>query len=195
MNSNLTKAERFRQVINSDAEARCNKIKKDVDEYIENELKKARRLARQNVRHIRSSEFDRLNEEINAELSETETKGIEKLVERRSEITEKVFSQAEAKIKAFTQSDSYRDFILNSVSKIKSVIGDSAIIILSPDDKRFESEIKALGCEIRYDEDIKLGGCKGENPVTAMTADDTLDERLEAEKQNFYGYSGLSLSL
>ena len=69
MNSNLTKAERFRKAINLDAEARCNKIKKDVDEYIENELKKARRLARQNVRHVRSSEFDRLNEEINAELS------------------------------------------------------------------------------------------------------------------------------
>ena len=150
---------------------------------------------RDSVRPIRSSEFDRLNEEINAELSETETKGIEKLVERRSEITEKVFSQAEAKIKAFTQSDSYRDFVLNSVSKIKSVIGDGAVIILSPDDKRFESEIKALGCEVRYDEDIKLGGCKGENPVTAMTADDTLDARLEAEKRNFYSYSGLSLSL
>lgn len=195
MNSNSTKAERFRNAINADAEARCNKIKNEVDEYIENELKKARRLARQNVRHVRSSEFDRLNEEINAELSETETKGIEKLVERRSEITEKVFSQAEAKIKAFTQSDSYRDFVLNSVSKIKSVIGDGAVIILSPEDKRFESEIKALGCEVRYDEDIKLGGCKGENPSTAMTADDTLDARLEAEKRNFYSYSGLSLSL
>ena len=139
MNSNAHKTERFRKAINSDAEARCNTIKNDVDEYIENELKKARRLARQNVRPIRSSEFDRLNEEINAELSETETKGIEKLVERRSEITEKVFSQAEAKIRDFAQSDSYRNFLLNSVTKIKSVIGDGAVIILSPDDKRFES--------------------------------------------------------
>ena len=60
MNSNLTKAERFRRVINSDAEARCNKIKKDVDEYIENELKKARRLARQNVRHIRQRQKSKL---------------------------------------------------------------------------------------------------------------------------------------
>lgn len=40
MNSNLNKTERFLKAINSDADARCDKIKQDVDEYIENEIKK-----------------------------------------------------------------------------------------------------------------------------------------------------------
>lgn len=193
--NNSSKTERFLKAINSDADARCEKIKNDVDEYIENEIKKTRRLARQNVRPVRSSEFDRLNEEINAELSENETKEIEKLVARRSEITEKVFAQAVEKIKAFAESDSYHDFLMNSVSNIKAAIGDDAVIILRSDDKKLEAEIKALGNEVKYDEFIKLGGCKGENLRTAMTANDTLDARLETEKQNFYSYSGLSLSL
>lgn len=195
MNSNATKTERFLEAINSDAEARCGKIKKDVDDYIDSELQKARQLAHQNVRPIRSSEIDRLNEEINTELSETETKEIEKLVVRRNEITEKVFAQAEEKISAFVKSDKYRNFLLNSVSDIKSAIGDDSIIILMPNDKKFEAEIKALGNDVKYDEQIKIGGCKGENQRTAMTADDTLDSRLETEKQKFYAYSGLSLSL
>ena len=195
MNSNWNKSERLVEAINSDADARCDKIKQDVDEYIENEIKKTRRLARQNVRPVRSSEFDRLNEEINAELSETETKEIEKLVARRSEITDEVFAQAVEKIKAFAKSDSYHDFLMNSVSNIKAAIGDDAIIVLNLNDKPFEAEIKALGNEVKYDEFIKLGGCKGENLRTAMTADDTLDARLETEKQKFYSYSGLSLSL
>ncbi len=195
MNSNLNKTERFRQAINSDAAARCDKIRKDVDDYIENEIKKTRRLARQNVRPVRSSEFDRLNEEINAELSENETKEIEKLVVRRSEITDEVFARAIEKIKTFAAGDEYHDFIIKSVANIKAAIGSDAVIILKPDDKKLEAEIKALGNEVRYDELIKLGGCKGENSRTAMTADDTLDSRLEAEKQNFYSYSGLSLSL
>ena len=190
MNSNLNKTERFLKAINSDADARCDKIKQDVDEYIENEIKKTRRLARQNVRPVRSSEFDRLNEEINAELSETE-----KLVARRSEITDEVFAQAVEKIKGFAKSDSYHDFLMNSVSNIKAAIGDDAIIVLNLNDKPFEAEIKALGNEVKYDEFIKLGGCKGENLRTAMIADDTLDARLETEKQKFYSYSGLSLSL
>ena len=192
--NNSSKTERFLKAINSDADARCERIKNDVDEYIENEIKKTRRLARQNVRPVRSSEFDRLNEEINAELSENETKEIEKLVARRSEITEKVFAQAVEKIKAFAASDSYRGFIINSVSNIKAAIGDDAVIILRPDDKKLEAEIKALGNDVKYDEFIKLGVCKGENLRTAMTADDTLDARLETEKQKFYSYSGLSLS-
>lgn len=195
MNSNLNKTERFRQAINSDAAARCDKIRKYVDDYIENEIKKIRRLARQNVRPVRSSEFDRLNEEINAELSENETKEIEKLVVRRSEITDGVFARAIEKLKTFAASDEYHDFIIKSVANIKAAIGSDAVIILKPDDKKLEAEIKALGNEVRYDELIKLGGCKGENSRTAMTADDTLDSRLEAEKQNFYSYSGLSLSL
>ena len=161
MINNSSKTERFLKAINSDADARCEKIKNDVDEYIENEIKKTRRLARQNVRPVRSSEFDRLNEEINAELSENETKEIEKLVARRSEITEKVFAQAVEKIKAFAKSDSYRDFIINSVSNIKAAIGDEAVIILRTDDKKLEAEIKALGNEVKYDESIKLGGYSG----------------------------------
>ncbi len=195
MNSNLNKTERFRKAINSDAAARCDKIKQDVNDYIENEMKKTRRLARQNVRPVRSSEFDRLNEEINAELSESETKGIKILVTRRSEIADTVFARAVEKIKAFVNGEGYHNFVMSSVSNIKAAIGDDAVIILRPDDKKFEAEIKALGNEVKYDEFIKLGGCKGENLRTAMTADDTLDARLETEKQNFYSYSGLSLSL
>ena len=50
--NNSSKTERFLKAINSDADARCEKIKNDVDEYIENEIKKTRRLARQNVRPV-----------------------------------------------------------------------------------------------------------------------------------------------
>lgn len=195
LNSNTSKTERFLKAINQDADARCDKIRRDVDAYVEGELKKTRRLARQNVRPVRSSEFDRLNEEINTELSESETKEIEKLVERRDEITEKVFSRAGEKIEAFVKSEKYHDFILKSVADIRSAIGENCVIILRPADKDLETEIKALGSDVRYDEFIRLGGCKGENPETAMTADDTLDARLEAQKQEFYGRSGLSLSL
>lgn len=195
MNSNTLKAKRFFNAIQSDADARCGEIKKEVDRYVEKELTTARRLARQNVRQVKSSELDRLNEEINAELSETETKETEKLVMRRSEITEKVFAEALAKITDFTKSEKYLGFLLSSASEIRAAAGEDTVIILRPDDKKYEADIKALGSEVRYDETIRLGGCKGENLRTALLADDTLDSRIAEEKQRFYSYSGLSLSL
>lgn len=195
MNSNTNKTELFRRAINADADARCAQIRSEVDSYVENELKKTRRLAHQNVRPVRNSEFDRLNEEINTELSETEIKETEKLVLKRSKMTDDIFTKAEQRIIDFAKSDEYHNFILGSISNIKSAIGDDCIIILKPEDKIFESEIKALGNEVRYDATIALGGCKGENLRSCITADDTLDSRLEAEKKSFYEYSKLYLSL
>ena len=195
MNSNTNKTELFRRAINADANDRCNKIKNDVDKFVADELKKTRRLAHQNVRPVRSSEFDRLNEEINAELSETETKEIEKLVAKRRESTDSVFNKAIEQLENFTASDEYSDFIKKSVKNIQSAIGNDCVILLSPADKRLENTVKALVNDVQYDNSIQLGGCKGINSRTGMTADDTLDSRLEAEKQSFYGYSGLSLSL
>lgn len=195
LNSSANKTELFRKAINADADERCAKIRSDVDAYVDAELKATRRAARLSVRHVRSSEFDRLNEEINSELSETETKETEKLVAKRNEITQKVFAKAKEQIISFTKSEDYRAFIMKSASQIKSAIGDDSVIILRPDDKALEGEIKALGCDVGYDGTIILGGCKGKNLRTGMTADDTLDSRLEAEKQSFCGYSGLSLSL
>ena len=69
-----------------------------------------------------------------------------------------MFAQAVEKIKAFAKSDSYHDFLMNSVSNIKAAIGDDAVIILRPDDKKLEAEIKALGNEVRFDSLIRLGG-------------------------------------
>ncbi len=195
MYSHAKKTELFRQAINADARERCEKIRNDVDSYVDEELKKARRLARLNVRPVRSSELDRLNEEINTELSETEIKETEKLTAKRNKSVERVFKKATEKIVAFTQSDEYADFIINSVKNINATIGAEAVIILRPADKALENKIKALGNDVKYDGTILLGGCKGENSEVGLTADDTLDTRLELEKKNFYEYSKLYLSL
>lgn len=195
MNSHANKTELFRQAINADADERCKKIRSDVDRYVEDELKKTRRLARTNVRPVRSSELDRLNEEINTELSENEIKETKKLIAKRNEAVERVLKKATDGIIEFTKSEKYTDFILESVRKINSVIGENSVISLRPADKAFEDKIKALGSSIKYDSTIVLGGCKGENFATGLTADDTLDARLEAEKKRFYEYSKLYLSL
>lgn len=195
MNNFTRKTELFRKAINADADERCAKIRSDVDRYVEEELKKTRRLARLNVRPIRSSELDRLNEEINTELSENETKELENLAAKRNELTERIFEKAKKKIADFAKSEEYSDFVSKSISDIKAAIGEDAVIILRPDDKHLEAKIAPLCKGVKYDEAIVLGGCKGENLQNGMTADDTLDSRLEAEKKNFYEYSKLYLSL
>ena len=185
----------FLDSINSDAETRCKHIKQEADRYVMQELGKARQRAHEDVKSFKKTETDRLNEETNAGFSELEAQEKKKLIDRRSEITNEVFGKAKAKLSDFAKSEKYIDFLKKSISEIKTAIGEECVIILKPDDKKYEAELSKLCKEIKYDPTIGFGGCKAENIAEKMTADDTLDARLEAEKANFYKNSGLSITL
>lgn len=185
----------FLDEINTEAQKRCENIKKDIDCYVASELKKARELAQANVGAVKKDETDRLTERNNASLSELEAEETHRLFERRNEIANDVFNKASDKIKAFVSGNDYLTFLKKSITSLKSAIGDDAVIFLRPDDKKFENELKELCSEIGYDASIILGGCKAENLSASLVADDTLDSRFEEAKNNFYSTSGLTISL
>ena len=195
MNTENEKISVFLDNINSDADARCKTIRQEADRYVMQELSKARQRAHEDVKAFRKTEIDRLNEETNAGFSELEAQEKKKLIDRRSEITNEVFSKAKVKLIDFTKSDKYLDFLVKSINSIKTAIGEDTVIIVKPDDKKYEAELSKLCKEIKYDPSIKIGGCKAENFANKLIADDTLDARLEAEKANFYKNSGLLITM
>lgn len=188
------KANIFLESINRDAEAKCREIRQETDRYVMTELGKARDRAHEDVKSFKKSEIDRLNEANNAGFSELEAQETKKLLDRRTEITNEVFAKAKAKLVEFAAGEQYLNFLKKSIAEIKTALGDDAVIILKPDDKKYEAELSALCKEIKYDTAIEIGGCKAENLSRHITADDTLETRLEAEKSNFYKVSGLSVT-
>lgn len=194
MNSETEKAGVFLENINRDAEARCRQIRQETDRYIMSELNKARDRAHEDVKSFKQSEIDRLNEANNAGFSELEAQETKKLLDRRTEITNEVFAKAKARLVEFAAGENYLDFLKRSIENIKSAIGSDAVIILKPDDKKYEAELSELCREIKYDPAIEIGGCRAENIQEHVTADDTLEARLEAEKSGFYKSSGLSVT-
>ena len=195
MTDETRKANIFLENINRDAEAMCRKIRRDTDMLVAGELEKARRRAHEDVRSLKKSEFDRLNEEANAGFSELEAQETKAVLDRRAQITDEVFARAEARLAEFAAGEAYLDFLKRSIAKIKAAIGDDAVIILKPDDKKYEAELKELCSEIRYDASVRIGGCRAENLKKRLVADDTLEARLEAEKSEFYKTSGLTINL
>lgn len=195
MNSDSRKAEIFLENINRDAEALCGKIRRDTDTFIANELQKARTRAHEDVKALKKSETDRLNEETNAGFSELEAEQTKTVLARRAQITDEVFARAKSELDKFVNSEKYLDFLKGSINAIKAELGDGTVIILKPEDKKYEAELLKLCDEIKYDSTIKIGGCKAENLKMRLTADDTLETRLESEKINFYKTSGLTITL
>lgn len=194
MNSETEKTNLFLNSINSDADALCRKIRSDVDRYASTELQKARALAHEQVKTVKQSEIDRLNEENNAGFSELEAQETKKLLDRRTQITDEVFGKAEKKLAEFTESEAYADFLKRSIAEIKIQLGENTTIILRPEDKKYEAELSELCAEIKYDSSIRLGGCRAENPEAGLLADDTFEARLIEERQRFYKTSGMTVT-
>ncbi|MBQ7548902.1 MAG: V-type ATP synthase subunit E [Clostridia bacterium] len=192
MVSDNERTEQFINAINADADARCKRMRSEVDEYIASELRKERSIVSEEVRAYKKSETDRLNEQRNAGLSETEAAERSKVAERRNEIADEVFSAARERIKKFTGSKGYPAFLRASVKNILAQIGPQSVIFIRSADKKYADDLLELCASVEIDDTIVLGGCRAENRELGVTADDTLDVRLEEAKQDFYKNSGLS---
>lgn len=193
MMNNEKKAAQFIKAINAEADAKCEALKKETDTFVNRELKKAREIAKENAKTIAKKEINRLDEQTNTDSYKSRVEQTKHIVSKRDEITNRVFELASEKIKEFTKSDAYEDFLKESVQKITAAIGEQAIIFISPEDEKFIPALSKLCAGVEIDKTIILGGCKGSCPDASMKADDTLDSRLDLQRKEFYQTSGLSI--
>lgn len=117
---------------------------------------------------------------------------------KRDEIANKTLSEAGEKLRKFTESEEYGDFILRSAEKILEAFGAGSVtLLLRPEDMAFEAKIceKFPYVSVSRDESIKIGGVKGINSLVTLLIDDTLDSRLENQKRWFEENSGLYISM
>ncbi len=193
MTDNEKKAEQFIKSINAQADKKYNQIKKEIDDYVSSELRKARIQARQNAKAAAKLEMSKRSEQSNTDSYKTRAQLIMQIVEKRNSITDEVFAKAKKQIEDFAAGEKYLPFLEKSVRSIKEAIGENAVIYIRPEDEKYTDSLKKICAGVKTDESILIGGCKGINEETSMKADDTLDSRLAAQRELFYEESGLSI--
>ncbi len=194
MANNEKKAAQFIGVINAEADARCERIKKGTDKYIEYELSRTRKAAKENAKRNAAVEVSKLSEESNTDSYKSRNEMMNQIVSKRNEIAGKVFDSVEKKVKEFTEKEEYKAFLKNSVKAIIDAIGEETVIYIRPEDEKYIDTISGLCKGVELDKTIRLGGCKGVNEVRSMRADDTLDSRFAQQKKEFCSTSGLSIT-
>lgn len=185
----------FIRAIDADADRACENIKNEsLKEKREKLNAAAKRFECDSSEKIDRAEKD-LKSESNREITALENEMRDELIQRRNSIRQNVFSKVETKLRSFVKTQEYRDFLLESAAKIGSVVkGENIIIFARSEDADCFDEIKrAVGrqCEIQTDDTIALGGLKASTDI--QTADDTLDSRLENEKEWFVNNSDLKI--
>lgn len=189
------KVSKFLLAINQYAEEQRQQILDEVQQYIDQELKKAESEVLNDVYHLIQKETADMRNQIRMQLSRKELEAKKALLSHRSELTAKVFDQAEEKIRAFTDSPAYEPFLIQAACRLSTVlkVEDVVLQMREADVAKYgDAVLKVFGpAELKASKDIRLGGLTGESVSLGLLADETLDSRLEAQREWFMEHSGL----
>lgn len=190
---------KFFDAINQDAEDRHEELNRQNRDMLNLGLKKAGDKARAKANAMIAREVQLNEQELNRTVAKNTVEKRAMLNEQRAEITQKVFDSARDKLLAFTLTDAYVDFLKKSAAEFsKAFVSGEVVIYVKEEDKKYASAIaEAFGreCTVETDSSIVIGGCRCKAEGGRVMADDTLESRLEAQKEWFLGNSGMSFVL
>ena len=193
------RAAKFFDAITKDAEERHEEMTRKTRETVESGLEKAKTKAHSQAQAKIERERMLKEQEFNRTVANERTQQRARLTDKRGAITDEVFGDAREKLTAFTESDGYADFLKKSAAGFAAAFpqGDVTVYV-RPGDMRFADDIKkAFGrdCKVESSDEITIGGCRAGVAGGSTVADDTLDTRLEAQREWFLENSGMSVIL
>ena len=178
----------FLKSVTDYADLQCKKLEKSAETQMQKEITEYKKQATEKVRSNTSREIGKIQSAAGVKAAEYESAKRLHLVNLRNELTDGIFADAELKIKEFTASSEYPDFLKQSAQALLQAVGAEIIFYVRPCDTVYADILKEIadGAGIREDSTIRLGGIIATNKNETLRADDTLDSRLSAEKKAFF---------
>lgn len=209
-------SENFLKAIEKYAEEQRNKIRFESESFKQKELEKAESDGIREAYTLIQREMAAVRTEISSRLSRDEMASRKLLFEKRNKMTDSVFEKAAQKLTAFTKTADYEKLMLESVKKITHTLkaDDVVFFVREADlglaekiksayaserlkDKKLTDKIKSAfssSCEVKASKEIKIGGITGRSASLGLIADETLDTKLDGQREWFYQNSGLRVT-
>ena len=197
MTNSDEKISKFVQAITAYAEEQRQKIHQEVEDFKAERLKQAEKEVLVDAYRLIQKEQTELRSSMSREMSLREMAARQKLLARRREMTEAIFADARQKLEDYTRTTEYAEDLRRSLQEMSALLpAEGTVYSLSPADADKMPALEAVcpaGSRIRTAEDIRLGGLRGENAAAGIITDDTLDTRLELQREWFTRHSGLTV--
>lgn len=191
------KKDKFYIAINHYAEEQRKKIEDEIAEFKKKELGEAEIEVLTECYLMIQKEMAQMRTGIAREMAVREMELKRGVLEKRRKITEDVFSRAAEKLKEFTQTDRYAEFLKKTAGQYAATFREpGTVIFLRPGDEKHEAAIReafGLPCTFRTLETIRIGGILARNDGMGLSADGTLDTLLENQKEWFEEQSGMAV--
>ena len=191
------KTDNFLKAINKYSKLERQQIQNDIETVREEELKKAEANGKKMARDFIAKEYSAVKTAVTGQYAVKNLEAQGKVYQKREEIANSVFEKAFKKLKDFTSTPQYKDLLIKSAKEIADIFKEnSCVIFISENDNKFAQDIKAqFSGEVTVENDvaIKIGGIKGFCKDLKIVADNTLDSKLNSQKDWFTENSGLKV--
>lgn len=187
----------FIDAINKNAIKECKRIEKATKKLYTGEAEKLQKSADEQMKEKIAYAKTELETQFNKNIAESYSNCRAKIAQKRTGLTQEVFEKAKAKLIGFTNSDGYIGFLSSSLKEIYGYVGGTLNAFVKPSDKEkilLAAEKAGVPCEAKEDGAIKIGGVRVESEEMKKIFDDTLDSRLEDQKEWFFANSDFKIS-
>ena len=191
------KTDNFLKAIGRYAKQQKSVMKGEVKQLKTERLKEAEEKAKRDSQRLIKDKLQETRTRQTAILAKKTQDGQRKLFIARSAMVEEVFKKAADKLVEYAKSDAYTSKLTDSAKAIADVFdGRDCVLYVNERDLGAAEGIKALfggSTEVRADKTIKIGGIRGYCASMGIIADETLDSKLEAQREWFVENAALSV--
>ena len=152
---------------------------------------------KENAKHQLDKELAEISSKASIEASAQLEERLKKLVEKREEYVNTIFTEVKNKLVEFVNSSNYLEYLTSHVKAVSDEYQmTDCVLCVRKEDLKYADDLKkayALPIEVEEGQQIQLGGFIIENKTTNVVVDESLDSNLEAQKDWFYKTSGLMI--
>jgi len=185
----------FEKAIQRESDKQVEKLRKEINGIYSREIKKVK----EDLAIKKQVQLSKAIRDVQVDYQDKINKiGVgydEKLIKKRTEMTNYVFNHVEKKLVDFILKPEYEELMVSKTKELKTSIGDKKVSFkIGLEDIKLEKIIQkefGLKSTIERTEDIHLGGFQALLFDDEIEIDETIDTKLNERKQWFYMNSKL----
>ena len=191
------KTDNFLKAIKKYASAQKKAMKSETKQLKTERLRQAEIKAKQDSERMKREKLAKMRSRHTAMIAAQTQKAQKELFLTRTEMTEEVFRLAGEKLLAYAETPAYAQKLRESAKAIAALFGEhDCVLYLNVRDMDASDELKAFfsgKTEVQADKTIQIGGVRGYCPSMRIIADETLDSKLEGQREWFVENANLSV--
>lgn len=191
------KTKSFLKAINKAAMQKCNDIAKQIEETTKMEMERAEEEASRDGHMKIDLAKSKIEADAKQQVADFETQKKKEIYAKRASYQKQVFAAAAQELKAFVQSNDYKQFIDTCLNHLSDKVGNSLTFSIADNDAVCKACILARypDAAIETHAKISIGGYTLKDAEKGILIDDTLDSKLEAQTEWFLLHSGLKVKV